>query len=109
MHLRRYLDFMSSPVYARERDLVAVAPDGTIASFMIWWADGSGVCQIEPFGTHPRFHRKGIGRALLYYGLAEMRAAGMRLARVCTDDDRPATGFYEAVGFGDGVSMVELE
>jgi ribosomal protein S18 acetylase RimI-like enzyme len=101
-HLQRYIDFMRSPVYVPERDLVAVAPDGTIASFMVWWGDdASGVAQIEPFGTHPDFHRRGIGRALLYHGLAEMRRAGMRVARVCTDDDRPATGFYEGVGFRD--------
>ncbi len=93
---------MRSPVYVPERDLIAVAPDGTIASFMIWWADSrSGVGQIEPFGTHPAYQRQGVGRALMYHGLREMRAAGMRLTRVCTEDDRPATGFYEACGFAD--------
>ena len=102
MHLQRYLDLMRSPVYVPERDLVAVSPEGTIAAFMIWWGDSeSGIAQIEPFGTHPDFHRMGIGRALILHGLAEMRRAGMTSARVCTDDDRPATGFYEGVGFED--------
>lgn len=102
MHLQRYLDFMRSPVYAPERDLVAVAPDGTIVAFMVWWADPqSGIAQIEPFGTHPDFQRRGIGRALIHEGLRAMRSAGMTLARVCTDDDRPATAFYEACGFSD--------
>lgn len=102
MHLQRYLDFMRSPVYVPERDLVAVAPDGTVASFMVWWGDdASRVAQIEPFGTHPDFHRRGIGRALISRGLGAMRDAGMNIARVCTDDDRPATRFYEACGFED--------
>jgi predicted N-acetyltransferase YhbS len=102
MHLQRYLDFMRSPAYVREHDLVAVDPDGRIASFMIWWADdSSGIAQIEPFGTHPRHHRQGIGRALMYHGLEEMKRAGMRLCRVLTDDWREATGFYEGVGFAD--------
>jgi ribosomal protein S18 acetylase RimI-like enzyme len=101
VHLDRYRDLMRSPVYVPERDLVAVRQDGTIGSFMIWWADPSGVAQIEPFGTHPDFHRQGIGRALLYHGLHQMRRAGMTMARVCTEDDRPATGFYEACGFED--------
>ena len=57
--------------------------------------------QIEPFGTHPDSHRRGIGRALLYHGLGEMKRAGMHLARVCTDDDRLATAFYEGIGFRD--------
>ena len=35
------------------------------------------------------------------HGLAEMKEAGMTMVRVCTDDDRPATYFYEACGFTD--------
>jgi ribosomal protein S18 acetylase RimI-like enzyme len=100
-HLDRYLEFMRSPIYDPERDLIAVAPDGTIVSFMIWWPDASGIAQIEPFGTHPDFQRGGAGRALIHYGLRRMRIGGMRLARVCTDDDRLATAFYESVGFDD--------
>ncbi len=99
MHLQRYLGFMRSPEYVPERDLVAVDPDGRIASFMVWWADDSGVAQIEPFGTHPDYQRRGIGRALIYHGLRQMKAARMHTCRVLTDDWRPATDFYEAVGF----------
>lgn len=101
MHLQRYLDFMRSPVYDPSRDLVAVDEEGRVGSFMVWWDDNSGIAQIEPFGTHPEFHRRGIGRALIYHALGEMKRAGMRLARVCTDDDRLATAFYEGVGFRD--------
>lgn len=101
MHLQRYLEFMRSPVYLPANDLVAVGPDGRVGSFMVWWPDETGIAQIEPFGTHPDFHRQGLGRALIHYGLARMKAAGMTLCRVCTDDDRPATAFYEGVGFTD--------
>lgn len=99
MHLQRYLNFMRSPVYVPHRDLVAVAPDGTVSSFMIWWADESGVAQIEPFGTHPRYQRQGLGRALIHHALGEMRAAGMHTCRVMTDESGDATAFYEGVGF----------
>lgn len=99
-HLARYLRFMRSPVYDSRRDLVAVAPDGQIASFMIWWPDRSGVAQIEPFGTHPAFQRRGIGRALIHFGLRRMREEGMRLARVVTEERRSdATEFYRSAGF----------
>ena len=101
-HLNRYLKFMRSPVYDAERDLVAVAPDGRIAAFMIWWPDQTGIAQIEPFGTHPDFHRQGAGRALMYNGLRKMKDAGMRATRVVTDVPRSdATSFYSAVGFDD--------
>lgn len=97
---QRYLRFMRSPVYYRRRDLVAASPEGRIASFMVWWPDPSGIAQIEPFGTHPDFQRQGTGRALMYYALKQMRAAGMTLARVITDEPRSdATAFYSGVGF----------
>ena len=99
-HLERYLRFMRSPVYDPERDLVAVSPDGRVASFIVWWPDASGIAQIEPFGTHPDFQRQGTGRALMYYALRRMRAAGMSLARVITDEPRSdATSFYSGIGF----------
>jgi gamma-glutamylcyclotransferase len=102
MHLQRYLRFMRSPVYDPSRDLVAVSPDGQIASFMIWWPDQSGIAQIEPFGTHPDFQRRGVGKALIHHGLRRMRDSGMTLCRVITDEPRTdATAFYESVGFQD--------
>ncbi len=101
MHLQRYLNFMRSPVYVPDRDLVVVTPQGKVAAFMVWWKDPSGVAQIEPFGTHPDFQRRGLGRALIYHGLSEMRAAGMHTVRVVTDDGSHAAAFYESVGFED--------
>lgn len=105
MHLKRYLDFMRSPEYVAERDLVAVSPEGVIAAFTIWWADSSGIAQIEPFGTHPDFHRQGVGRALIYHALHEMREAGMRVARVCSENDPRAFGFYSGVGFEEAGAL----
>jgi ribosomal protein S18 acetylase RimI-like enzyme len=99
-HLQRYLRFMRSPVYEAERDLVAVTPDGRVASFMIWWPDDSGIAQIEPMGTDPAFQRMGAGRALITYAFSRMREAGMTEVRVITDDYRmDAVAFYSAVGF----------
>ena len=100
-HLERYLGFMRSPAYEAERDLVAVSPDGRIASFMVWWPDKSGIARIEPFGTHPDFQRQGTGRALIHYGRAKMRAAGIRKALVSTNEPREAIDFYNSVGFAD--------
>lgn len=98
-HLERYLRFMRSPVYMAERDLVVVREDGRIGAFVVWWADSSGIAQIEPFGTHPEFQRMGLGRALLHHALNDMKAAGMSMARVTTDEPRAANAFYSSVGF----------
>jgi ribosomal protein S18 acetylase RimI-like enzyme len=99
-HLRRYLRFMRSPVYDSERDLVAVAPDGRIAAFLIWWPDRSGIAQIEPLGAHPDFQRQGWGSALVEFAVARMSAAGMHTVRVCTEETRePASTFYPSAGF----------
>ncbi len=99
-HLERYLRFMRSPVYEAERDLVAVTDDGTVAAFTIWWPDPSGIAQIEPMGTDPAFHRRGIGRALMQYAFSRMREGGMTQVRVITDEHRAdAVSFYSAVGF----------
>ncbi len=101
-HLQRYLRFMRSPVYAAERDLVALSDDGRIASFAVWWPDASGIAQIEPFGTHPDYQRRGSGRALMYHVLRRMADEGITHVRVSTHEDRPAAmAFYEGVGFTD--------
>jgi ribosomal protein S18 acetylase RimI-like enzyme len=100
-YLQRRLTFMRSPVYADERDLVAVAPDGRIAAFCIIWFDmANKVGLFEPVGTHPEFQRRGLGRALLYFALRRMQAAGMETATVGTSEGNDAAiGLYQSVGF----------
>jgi ribosomal protein S18 acetylase RimI-like enzyme len=105
-HLERYLRFMRSPAYDGNRDLIAVAPDGRVASFMVWWPDASGIAQIEPFGTHPDFHRQGVGRALMSFALQRMQEDGMRRVRVMTGSERdPAIAFYQAMGFDPAADL----
>ena len=100
-HRARYLRFMRSPGYAPERDIVAVAPDGTVASFAIYWQDDAlSLGQFEPVGTHPGFQRRGLARALLHAGLARLAAAGIRRARVMTGGaNEAAKATYLAAGF----------
>jgi ribosomal protein S18 acetylase RimI-like enzyme len=100
-HRARYLRFMRSPGYAPERDIVAVTPDGTIASFAIYWRDDAlSLGQFEPVGTHPAFQRRGLARAVLHEGLARLAAAGIARARVMTGGvNEPAKSTYLATGF----------
>jgi GNAT superfamily N-acetyltransferase len=100
-HRARYLTFMRSPAYVPEHDIVAVAPDGTIAAFAIYWPDRAlSLAQFEPVGTHPDFQRRGLARALLHESLARLAAAGIERARVMTGGaNERATSTYLATRF----------
>ena len=53
------------PHYRFEDDLVAEAPDGTLAAFALSWWDPLGrVGEFEPVGTHPDHQRRGLSRAI---------------------------------------------
>jgi mycothiol synthase len=78
-----------------------IAPDGQVAAFCIVWPDGmSKVGQIDPVGTHPRFQRKGLGKAVMFAGMRDLQNQGMRSVRICVLADNPAAiRLYESVGF----------
>jgi ribosomal protein S18 acetylase RimI-like enzyme len=101
VHRARYLRFMRSPAYVLEHDMVAVAPDGTIASFVIYWPDDQlSLAQFEPVGTHPDYQRRGLARAVLQESLARLAAAGIKRARVMTGGgNERAASTYVATGF----------
>ncbi len=97
----RYLQFMRSPAYNLELDLVVAAPEGRFGAFCICWLDHvNRVGLFEPLGTGPDFRRQGLGTAVLCEGLRCMKARGMTSAMVCVDHDNPAAQrLYAAVGF----------
>ena len=100
-HRARYLGFMRSPAYVLEHDMVAVARDGTIASFTIYWPDAElSLAQFEPVGTHPDFQRRGLAPAVIHESLARLARAGIRRARVLTGGaNEAAKRTYLAIGF----------
>lgn len=80
-----YESLRTSPAYRANLDLVAVAPDGTLAANCICWADApSGIGIFEPMGTHPSFRGRRLARALLAEGLRRLRDMGHRRARIGT-------------------------
>ena len=100
-YVQRFLEFMRSPVYDHELDIVAASPDGRIGSFCIVWTDpGNHVGLFEPVGTHPAFRGRGLGKAVMLEGLRQLQAQGMQTAIVCTTENNlPAVKLYESVGF----------
>ena len=100
-YLERFTNFMHSPVYDPDLDIVAVAPDGQIGAFCIIWPDPlNAVGLFEPVGTHPEYQRMGLGRAVMLVGLRRLKDRGMKVAIVSTfEDNPPAIKLYESVGF----------
>ena len=61
-----YRNIQTAPLYRRDLDLVAVAPDGAVAAFAtIWFDDVTRSAYFEPVGTVPSHQRRGLGKAIL--------------------------------------------
>ena len=100
-HTDRYVAFMRSHAYDGERDLVAIAPDGRVAGFTIYWPDTElSLAEFEPVGVDPDFQRLGIARSLIAIALERLRDSGIRRARVTTNGSNAAAiACYLACGF----------
>jgi ribosomal protein S18 acetylase RimI-like enzyme len=78
-----YRNIQTAPLYRRDLDLVAVAPDGAIASFCtIWLDDVTRSGHFEPVATVPAHQRRGLARALLTEGLRRLQRMGALTAFV---------------------------
>ena len=98
---REYATFMAaSPSFRHDLNLVAEAPDGSLAAHVGVTLDEvnrHGV--FEPVCTHPAHTRRGLARALLVEGMRRLRALGAVTADVETGDAEAANAFYATCGF----------
>ena len=100
--------WQQSPDSPPELNLVAVAPDGTLAAFA-WCSIRTGENErngrndgwVGVLGTRRGHRRLGLGRAMLLAGLERLHAAGMENAILGVDAASPtgANRLYESVGF----------
>ncbi|MDD5263772.1 MAG: GNAT family N-acetyltransferase [Candidatus Bipolaricaulis sp.] len=97
----QYARFMRMPGYERDLDVVAVAPDGTIAAYVNGWLDPvNKIGDFGPVGAREAYRRQGLARAVLLEGLRRMKARGMDRVCVSTGEGNVAArGLYESVGF----------
>jgi GNAT superfamily N-acetyltransferase len=96
-----YLNVQRVPLYRRDLDIVAVAPDGEFASFCtVWFDDVTRTGAFEPVGTAPEHQRKGLGRAVMAEGLTRLQHLGATLAYVGGFTPE-ANALYSSVGFED--------
>ena len=90
-------NLQSAPLYRRDLDIVAQAPDGGIAAFSTIFYDDftrSAVCVLV--GTAPRHQRLGLGKAVISEGLRRLQAMGG--TRVFANGfDPPANALYGSV------------
>lgn len=107
--------WLTESSYRPELDLVAVAPDGTLAAFcynMIHAQENELTGKLEGWiadlGTRRGFRRIGLGRAMLLTGLHMLQAQGMDTALLGVDSENPsgALKLYQSVGFQKRYSSI---
>lgn len=101
LHAEHYERLMRMPWYRPELDIVVVAPDGEsfAATANCWMDERCGAGLFEPVSTAPDHRRKGLARALMLYGMAQLRAGGAKTAWVASVSKNPAaTALYESCG-----------
>jgi len=94
-----YRNVQRAPLYRRDLDLVAVAPNGELAAFVtLWFDDVTRTAAFEPVGTHPDYQRQGLGKALMAEGLRRVRDLGATLCTVGSYS-QAAGNLYASLGF----------
>lgn len=107
MTVEARLRAMREPTYEPDLDLVAVAPDGELAAFVVGWIDheealrsGRRVGWTDPVGTRPAHQRRGLARALLNEACRRLRERGMEVAVTGTGSWNTAMmALAEAAGY----------
>jgi len=100
----RRLKMMRKNTYDRTLDLVAVAPDGTLAAYAMGQVNEQegiqGVSYADLFATHPSYRGLGLASALMRMIVQRLQAKGYRVAQLSTDRTNQAMQHVaKAVGF----------
>jgi ribosomal protein S18 acetylase RimI-like enzyme len=92
MTVEQRLAIMRAPQYDPELDWVADAPNGELAAFCICGFEGSSreVGYTDPIGTHARYKRRGLGKAMVAAGLRALRDRGAKTVALGTSSDNAA-------------------
>ncbi len=108
MSVESHKNWLSSANYRPERNLIALAPDGTFAAFCFCWIDPTDNAHrnrnegwIDVLGTRRGFRKIGLGKAMLLAGMRKLHEDGADAAVLGVDAENPtgALGLYESVGF----------
>jgi mycothiol synthase len=96
--VRRFMT--QAPCFRHELDLVAEAPDGSLAAYVgVIFEETNRHGLFEPVCTHPDHRQKGLAQALMFEGLHRLKALGAVHVLVATGDAIPANRLYDSIGF----------
>lgn len=85
------LTIMNTREYDPSLDLVVIAPGGAMAASCICSVnEANKIGTTDPIGTHPKYQRMGLARALLLAGLGYLRERGMFFVQLGTSGDNIA-------------------
>jgi GNAT superfamily N-acetyltransferase len=96
-----YRNIQKAPLYRRDLDIVAVAPDGAVASFCtVWFDDITLTAACEPVATSPAHQKKGLAVACIHEGLRRAREMGATKGFVGSSSEA-GHKCYASAGFTD--------
>jgi GNAT superfamily N-acetyltransferase len=96
-----YRNIQTAPLYRRDLDIVAIAPDGAVASFCTaWFDDVTRTAVFEPVATVPGYQKRGLGKAVMCEALRRLKRMGAQKAYVGSYS-MSAGALYASVGFTD--------
>jgi len=92
-----YQNIQSAPLYRRDLDMVAAAPNGEIAAFSTFYYDDFSRSAVAVLvGTAAEHQRRGLGKAVMFEGLRRLQRMGC--TRVLANGyDPPADALYGSV------------
>jgi len=80
---------MHAPQYVMDLDLLAIAPDGSLAGFCVCSVDetDSSVGHADPIGVHPLHQHKGLAKALVSTGINLLFQRGVNRVQTGTSSE----------------------
>jgi GNAT superfamily N-acetyltransferase len=92
-----YANLQSAPLYRRDLDIIAVAPDYSIASFCtVFYDDFTRSAVTVLVGTAAEHWRRGLGKAVISEGLRRLKEMGCNYV-FSTAHEEPADFLYRSV------------
>jgi GNAT superfamily N-acetyltransferase len=92
-----YANLQAAPLYRRDLDVVAVAPDERIAAFCtIFYDDYTRSAVTVLVGTAAKYWRRGLSKAVITEGLRRLKTMGCKTV-FSTAHEKPADFLYRSV------------